>query len=211
MKLSFRLSNLHSYYHHQQSIWDIGCDHGNLGLSFVGRPAVVEINLVDPSSAVIEQLKEKVKDAYITRKDLKINLLHQKGQSLTLSPYSKLIFIAGMGGEEIREIVKHLSTQLNEHDRVVVSPHRKVFELRSYLETSDFGLFDEKFIKDDGQFYPVICLSKERTLPKVSLFGQKMWEDLVGQEYRLQQIQNYSPHKDQLSQDYLAYLKGLSL
>ena len=206
---SLRLNSLSSYYQDSHSVWDIGCDHGLLGLSFLFNKDVHAVHLVDPSIDVIEVLKKKLIDAYITIPD-KIIIHHKKGQEIILNPESKTVFIAGMGGKEIGEILQSLEHQLGPLDRVVISPHRWIFELRSLLSHSSFRLFDEAVVKENNQFYQLICLKRDQQLQRVHPFGNKLWSSSVGQEYRDHLIRAYSLHKDTLSREVLAYLKALS-
>src|SRR5690606_4311997 len=108
------------------------------------KASVTQIHLVDPSALVIQTLKKKLLDSDIPREEI-IQIHHQRGQELTLRPdISKCLFIAGMGGKEIQEILQNLLPQLGAADRVVISPHRKILELRNYLHTSEFGLISEE-------------------------------------------------------------------
>ena len=210
MKLSsLRLKTLAAYYHQVESIWDIGCDHGILGLSFLQNESVTRIHLVDPSVDVIRSLNKKLIDSYITKKHL-IRILHAKGQDLILGQEPKLVFIAGMGGKEIQEIIKCLLPQLNIADRLVISPHRNILELRKYLHSSPLKLADEMSVFEDGQFYQVLCLQTSPELPNVSLFGEKVWQGLYGEEYRQHQLRSFNLHQDDAAMAFVAYLRQLS-
>src|SRR5690348_9300192 len=100
-ELSERLLSLSRHYRNEKYIWDIGCDHGLLGLSFRDHELVEEIHLVDSSVPVIEKLKQTI-DSYISKANLFIEL--KEGQKIKPHSSSNLIFIAGMGGKEIGEI-----------------------------------------------------------------------------------------------------------
>lgn len=206
--LSFRLRALHQQYRHESSIWDIGCDHGQLGLSFFSRDTVEAIHLVDPSLLVIETLKKKLKDSYITNGKLFIH--HQQGQEIELDPVSNCIFIAGMGGKEIGEIILHLLPQLTSNDRLIISPHRKILELRELLSSKALGLEHEELLKEDGQFYQIIVLCKNENLERVPLFGKKFWEGEVGKEYLIHQLKHFDLHQDVASKRYVDFLKSLT-
>lgn len=210
MQLSHRLKTLAGFYHHQHiSVWDIGCDHGHLGLSFLNHTQVQTIHLVDPSIEVIHVLKQKLVDSYITIPD-SIKIHHQKGQKLILDSSLKTIFIAGMGGKEIQSILQNLIPQMNQDDRLVISPHRNILELRNFLNQSELGLLDELTLKEENQFYQVICLKRDQTLPKLSLYGEKLWQGPVGEEYRQHLIRAYQTHQNPLSRAFLSFLVGLS-
>ncbi len=203
--LSKRLKALASHYDGQQSIWDVGCDHGLLGLSFVNHPLRPHIHLVDPSLDVINKLQQVI-DSDIPKSHF-IKIHHKKGQELKLETNSKLIFIAGMGGKEIKEILKALRSQMSASDRVVVSPHRGILELREYLALSDFRLVHEYALMEDEQYYQVICLDfKSNDL--VSVFGRGVFEGGVGEAYRRKLIETYEIHQDPQSRAFLRYLKS---
>ena len=205
MKLSERLSKLHSYYKDSHSVWDIGCDHGQLGLSFGEVATVQELYLVDPSVKVITELKKTI-DSYITRKTLKIIIHEKRGQEVVLNSNSKTIYIAGMGGEEIKEILIHLETQLSPRDQIVISPHRKILELRKYLHHSSFRLQDEEVLFENEQYYQIMALTFGGSGEVVTSYGSSLFLKGVGPEYRAHQIQHFKQHKDLESVAYFAYL-----
>lgn len=199
---------MHNFYRFESCIWDIGCDHGLLGLSFTEIDSVKEIHLVDPSALVMKTLSAKLKDSYITKKDF-IFCHEIKGQEIKLTTFSNLIFIAGMGGKEIREILIHLISQLKPQDRVVISPHRKILELREFLANSKLHLEEEMCLIENGQFYEVMVLGPTAS-KKVHPFGESIWKGAVGEKYRNHLIEAFTPHQDPLGQGLVSYLKALS-
>ena len=208
MKLSERLSKLHHYYQDSHSVWDIGCDHGLLGLSFYEVSSVKSIHLVDPSFLVIQELKKTI-DSYITKKDLDIIVHAKKGQEVVLNSETKTIYIAGMGGEEIREILKNLETQLTPADRIVISPHRKILQLREYLRDSAFRLLQEEVLFENEQYYQILCLSSKGEGEVVSSYGTFLFLGAHGPSYKAHQIHHFKQHKDLESMAYFAYLTSL--
>jgi tRNA (adenine22-N1)-methyltransferase len=203
--LSKRLKRFSEYYHNDHSnIWDIGCDHGLLGLSFLNKPSVKQINLVDPSLPVVNNLK----DSYITIP--RINIIHSKGQDLTIpTPNQNSLFIAGMGGLEIKGILQKLRPQLGKEDRVFISPHRHVLEIREFLKDTDYRLVEEGVLEEDGHYYPYLYLSLNSQFQEISLYGKEMWSGVEGQKYRSYLIGHLSCHKNLASQGYLNHLKSL--
>lgn len=165
--------------------------------------------MVDPSLDVVKSLNKKLIDSYITKQPF-IKVLHQRGQDVVLDQESKLIFIAGMGGKEIQEIIKNLIPQLTSSDRLVISPHRNILELRKSLQLSSLRLVDEVSLFEDGQFYQILCLETSLGFPHVSLYGDKIWQGPVGEQYRQHQIRSFSPHQDQASKAYVDHLKQLT-
>lgn len=206
--LSFRLAKLQSYYSNERVVWDIGCDHGQLGLSFSAVDSVTSIQLVDPSQKVIATLNKKIKDAYISVP--KINVQHKEGQNLLIDTTSNLIFIAGMGGLEIGEIVSKLHSQLDQTSKFVISPHRKILEVRALLNKLPISLLSEEVIQENGQFYQILELGLNTDGMKVPLYGEELWNSPLGEEYRQYQLRYFDYHKDLASQAYVRYLKALN-
>jgi tRNA A22 N-methylase len=207
LKLSHRLNSLKAHHRQQPSIWDIGCDHGQLGLSFLDDPLVQAIHLVDPSAKVMHELKQKI-DSYITKGHHKIHLYHQSGQDTHLDLLPKCIFIAGMGGAEILAILRQLEPQLSAADQIVISPHRKILELRAALSSSPLRLEREEVIEEGGLFYEIIGLSKRPELPPLSRYGEATWEGEVGRRYREHVLGIFSAHQDPASMEFIGWLSG---
>lgn len=206
--LSSRLAKLQSYYSNERVVWDIGCDHGQLGLSFSDVETVTSIHFVDPSQKVIETLKKKIKDSYISIP--KINVHHKEGQSVEIETSSNLIFIAGMGGLEIGEIVSKLYSKLDQTSKFVISPHRKILEVRALLNKLPISLLSEEVIQENGQFYQILELGISRDGMKVPLYGTDLWNSPLGEEYRQYQLKYFNYHKDLASQEYVRHLKSLN-
>lgn len=206
--LSLRLQTLHNQYQNERHIWDIGCDHGQLGLSFKDLNAVESINLVDPSKPVIDVLYKKLKDSYISIEKVFIHL--SRGQDIHPTSNSNCLFIAGMGGKEIGEIIEALLPRLSHKDRIVISPHRKILELRRLLNQLPIGLENEFVMKEDEQYYQILNLIPHGNSKKVPLYGDDIWNSEVGKEYLTHQIKAFTAHQDGLSQAYVEYLKQLN-
>jgi tRNA (adenine22-N1)-methyltransferase len=197
-------------YRDGSSIWDIGCDHGLLGMSFLEADSVKEIHLVDPSDSVVKKLNETY-TAYITEQSKKIQIQKQFGQELKLSGTTKCLFIAGMGGKEIVSILAALKPQLNVHDQVVISPHRSVLELRQDLKQLGFRLYEEQVIEEVSHFYEIMSLGLNPELPSISDFGEKLWLNSTGQRYRLYLIEKLTKHQDLMSSRFVEWLRNYAI
>lgn len=188
-------------------MWDIGCDHGKLGLSFVNHAGVSEVHLVDPSEPVIETLKKTVAAYTPVENSLKIHVHHSPGQNIKLSPSPQSLFIAGMGGMEILEILKSLKPQLREA-RVILSPHRNMLELREFLRSENFTMEDEALVFEDGRFYPVLVTGLNPKYPRASLYGEMIWNHELASDYQQKELKHYSAYKVPRCEAYCEYLKS---
>lgn len=200
-----RLEKIKSFHRNETCIWDIGCDHGDLGLSFRDHPEVSEIHLVDSSLKVINSLTKKIKDSYITKPSIHIH--NMEGEKLNINQKNAIVFVAGMGGRSILDILVHLSKNALPDIKFVVSPHRNILELRNYLAHSTFICLGEDFVQENNKYYQVICFAFGKG-KKVHPFGSpEIWKNHP--EYLLQQVDNFSRHRDPVSLDYVSYLKTL--
>lgn len=203
-KLSKRLARFATYYQDQDIIWDVGCDHGQLGLHFINHPRLPHIHLVDPAAPVVENLRKKILDSDIPRS----NIFHSKGQNLKLQSHlSHFVYIAGMGGPEIIEILTNLIPQLKESDRVFISPHTKVLDVRAFLREQGDIFLEEGVICDHEIWYPYLLLGKGGKLcPE---FGESIFLSSEGEEYRKHLLEKLSRHRDEQSKAFLNFLKSL--
>jgi tRNA (adenine22-N1)-methyltransferase len=202
---SLRLKSLAGHYTNQEVVWDIGCDHGLLGLSFTQNRNVKQIHLVDPSPSVMEKLEKTVKDSYIS---IPVFLHLQKGQDIKTNSQSNCFFIAGMGGKEIGEIILHLCPKLSEKDRIVISPHRKVLELRRLLGQLPLESLKEEILCEEDQYYQVMVLKRGQS--NVHPYGEfSIWNSKEGRAFLEKQIAAFSLHRDLASQGYVEYLRSL--
>ena len=104
------------------------------------------------------------------------------------------------------EILQNLLPQLDASSRIVISPHRKILELRKLLHYLPLILLEEKVLFEDGQFYQILCLTPGEGV-KVSLYGKDLWNDETGEAYLDHQVKTFSQHQDLASQEYVSYLR----
>jgi tRNA A22 N-methylase len=188
-------------------VWDIGCDHGLLGLGFRDNKEVKEINLVDPSFDVVNKLKIAV-DSDISMPKILIHC--KKGQEIKLNTkFKNSLIITGMGGKEILDILKFVLPQLKQDDEIIISPHRNFLLLREYLSQSSYRLVSESVVSDSGHFYQVLKLSLMPDYNQVSIYGDTLWQSREGRLYRDFLIQHFQYHRDVVSNDFLKFLQNL--
>jgi len=208
VKLKGRLKELADCYSKEPVVWDVGCDHGHLGQSFLGRSEVTTVHLVDPSSDVIQSLhNNKHIDSYISNGKL---FIHQAyGQEIKLKSQNNRIFIAGMGGKEIISILQSLEKQSHLLFNCLISPHKNILELREYLAASTYKLRREFLIMDAGRFYQVLDLNFSNA-NSVSPYGDEIWKGDLGSSYRDYLLNVYESHQQPKDQAYFRFLKSLT-
>lgn len=209
MALSNRLEFLASFYEGEESIYDIGCDHGLLGLSFKTNPKVKDIYLIDPNPYSVDLIKNTI-NAYITKPVL-IHPLKISGEKTKIVSPNSLIFIAGMGGKNIIEILSSWSEEnFKNCSQIVLSPHRYILELREFLIKNGFRLIKEAVFFENDQFYEMFSVKKGTEGKGISLYGEEIWKSETGANYLEHRLKHLSHHRGPRYLDYLKYLKGLA-
>lgn len=206
--MSIRLDYLASFHQGEEFIYDIGCDHGLLGLRFLTNPNIKEIHLSDPNPYSIDIIS-KVLSTDIPKQP-SLHLLKERGENIKITSSNSLVFIAGMGGKTIIEILKAWSEEniLSCHS-LVLSPHRNQFELRDFLIKKNLYLVSESVIFEGNQFYEVIVVSKTQKGRDVSIYGIDLWKGEVGAKYLAHQKMFLAKHQDSRSRQFLNYLNSL--
>lgn len=205
-KLSHRLHTIHTHAPLNPHIFDIGCDHGDLGLSFLSLPQVQSLSLVDPSDDVIDQLKEKLAVSDIPKQ---IHVLKKRADQLKIETKKNTLIMCGFGGSQIAEGIAHLKPQLDSDSVFVLSPHGHFLQLREFLSQGEFDLLVDAIIFDEGQFYPLLVIGN-RQGRAVHPFGEEdLWHSSVGARYRERLLRVYKNHKDPRDQSFFRYLESL--
>lgn len=191
------------------SLWDIGCDHGIAGKTACKRFSFIHIvHFVDPSLSVMNKLKESL-DADIPAGNVKLYFHHKTGQKIKIESKNNVFFIAGMGGQNIIEILSHLSDQVDKNDQFIIGPHKNILEVRDFLSKGEWSLSQELVIEENGVFYQLLSV-RPRIGRKVSLYGEDLWQTSVGKRYKELLISKLSGHRSEASTAYLRYLNTLS-
>lgn len=92
---------------------------------------------------------------------------YKKGEADTL-------IIAGMGGMLLRSLLEKDIDKVLDFKEIIVSPHRESWQVREFLYEEGIGIRTERFVEEDGKFYPVIrAVPGEETI-------RPNWEALAG-------------------------------
>jgi len=153
IKLSKRLAAIADMVPQGSRLVDVGCDHAYIDITLLqeGRiPHALAMDVADGPLAIARQ---------------NISLVGLDGQcevrkSNGLSAYRKgegdVLVIAGMGGILIQSILSDAPEKAESFRELILSPHREPWVLRSYLTANGMGICEERFIEDDGKFYPIL-------------------------------------------------------
>ncbi|MGB0467087.1 MAG: tRNA (adenine(22)-N(1))-methyltransferase [Pontibacterium sp.] len=182
MRISRRLKQIEQMitqdYDH---IWDCCCDHGLLGLSLLEREVVAKVHFVDavaPLMAELEQRLLKHSGALNSPERWQVHCMDLARLRLPVTDKLQrhLIIIAGVGGDLIVDLVLAiLEAHPGQPLEFLLCPVHHNYKVRQALAAEGLGLVDEVLVKEKGQFYEVMHVSKGAP-QSLSPVGSLMWD-----------------------------------
>lgn len=187
-------------------LWDIGCDHGLAGLEAAKQGAFRHVCFVDPSSSVINKLKETI-GADIPS-GVSYSVIEVRGDQIKVQLRNNVFLLAGFGGVQIIESIEAIRKQLSSPARFVLSPHKNNLAVREYLHRGEWHLVSEEIVEEAGQFYEILQLESRPGSP-VSLFGVEQWAGPAGVRRRDDLLKKLPFHRNPQDQAFYRYLLTL--
>jgi len=174
------------------TIWDVCCDHGRLGLHLHKRHLNAHVYLVDKVAAIIDQVVEDFgylddgRLSFITADARELEALEVVPQKRTL------VIIAGVGGNSLITMLEGVLTRLGGEVALdfMLSPNCQTFELREFLRGRPFCLIDEAFVtekKFSHEHFWVRYDSRRSSIGEgartecvpVSTIGDGLWKEMT--------------------------------
>lgn len=179
-----------------KKIADIGCDHGYV---------TAELILEDKAKMVIatEKSEQCLNKAIVLANTINIApfISFRQGDGFEpITKYDKIdcAVIAGMGGEEIIQILQNKPRRLYDF---VLQPMKDAVKLREYLLQNHFKIEVDKLVKDGNKFYNVIKTThgRDRMSDIEVFFGRTNFTDnyQVFYEYLIERQKKLNQFKAQ--------------
>lgn len=167
--LSKRIASIINLTSANQYIYDLCCDHGEIGLGiyekFKTNPEFKELIFNDQVSSICSKLKDKITSIYsYIPKDMNI----QEGPcGLIDFKENSTIVIVGVGYDTVKSILD----KLPKHAELIISSHTKPLEMRQLL-SSKLKLKEELLVYENKQFYEILKLDTYagQEIPKIGNF-----------------------------------------
>lgn len=132
---------------------DVGCDHGKLTASLLQNGIAKHVYASDISAKSIAKAETLIEKCALLDQvtfDCSCGLSHLAAEQIDA------VVIAGMGGELIARLIDE-SYETARSCAIVMQPMRGTEELRQYLFSNGFAIFDEKIMYDAGRYYQIIA------------------------------------------------------
>lgn len=162
-------------------IADIGCDHAYVCVNAILRQKANKAYACDVALGPLNNAKSTIEEYHVENQVIPCLLDGIQGLNKDVNQ----IIICGMGGKLIIDILD--KGDIQENQRLLLSPHKDVYALRKYLLEHQYEIVREKMIKDGNHFYPILdCLKINTCLlaDDISLcFGVHMIQNETFDEY----------------------------
>ena len=182
--LSPRLKAAVLFADNAKKIIDVGCDHGYLSSYMVTEGGASFAYACDINEGPLANARETINLFGIGDKVVTVlsNGLKELDEDM-----ADTIFICGMGGELIAEILKAAPWTAKGGHRLILQPMTKIDKLREFLSENGYKIEQERVVKEDFRFYCVMsvvggcgdCGSKN-----LYLFSDSVIKDETFREYK---------------------------
>lgn len=147
---SEKIKAIAKYIEKNDSVIDVGCDHGYLAIYLAKNKLCQKIIASDISQNALEFAKKNIK-----KYGLNIKTIVSDGFK-NINFFYDTAVIAGMGANTILSILKEGESP----DKIIVSSNNDLYLLRKELNRIGYKLLDETIIYEKKHFYSIIYAKK---------------------------------------------------
>lgn len=163
MNISKRLTAVAKYINGYDSLADIACDHGYLGIYAAKHYFLKDILLTDINEMPLASAKENIRKYNLE------NIINTKlGNGLKpLEKAYDVISICGIGGILMTEILSNDLEKIKKAKRLILCPNIDSYNVRKFLNDNNFKIDFEEVIFD-YKFYEIIVCSYQNEFQNYS-------------------------------------------
>ncbi len=161
MKLSKRLGVIASFVPEGSHVADVGTDHGYIPIHLVQEGIAKSAIAMDVRKGPLLRAQTHIKEAGL--EDL-VEVRLSDGLLKLEKNQADCVVIAGMGGELIIHILEEGRHLWDSISYWVLSPHSELYKVRKFLIKHEFSIARETMIKEDGNYYSVMGVTRESSV-----------------------------------------------
>ena len=165
--LNKRLETLSAFIKDGETVLDIGCDHGFLGIYLTLNRSNIKVISSDINEKPLEKARENILKYHLENK---IETRLGDGLSVMSNDVTTIV-ISGMGAENIINILKDIKKYTNVN-KLILSPNNDFLLLRKEICKLGFKIENEKIVLEKGKYYLISKLVRGRD--KINYFLGKL-------------------------------------
>lgn len=178
IKLSERLERIANLIDKEETMADIGTDHGFLPVALWERGICKKIILSDVNKGPLEKASENIN---ASNPGIEFDLRLGNGlETISVGEVSTLV-IAGMGGVLITEILGADLEKSKSFEKIILQPRNGQGKLRYWLSTNGFHIITEDVVKEGIYICEIIVVKAVQMTPE-----NIVWDEM---KYELPQIE----------------------
>lgn len=153
MNISKRLSSVAKYIDGYDSLADIACDHGYLGIYAALNYSLKDVLLTDINEMPLASARENLKRYKLE------NIIECKlGNGLKpLTKNYDVITICGIGGLLMTEILTNDLAKIKNAKRLILCPNTDSYAVRKFLNDNNFKIEFEEIVYDYKYYEIIVC------------------------------------------------------
>jgi len=161
IKLSERLEIIANLIDENETMADIGTDHGFLPVALWERGICKKIILSDVNKGPLEKASQNIK---ATNPGIEFDLRLGNGLETISSGEVSTLVIAGMGGVLITEILGADLEKSKSFKKIILQPRNGQSKLRYWLLTNGFDIIKEELVKEGFYICEIIAAKPAHTV-----------------------------------------------
>lgn len=142
---------------------DVGCDHAKLSIYLIQSGLCSHVYACDIADGPVNKAIQNVKNRKFKSESLEnyIDVIKTDGLDGLENAAANRIFILGMGGEVISQIISRAGFLFTPENKgkiaLILNPMTSQDFLRKYLFENGFNIKNEILVEDCGRIYTLIC------------------------------------------------------
>ena len=187
LELTPRLQALADWVRPGARIADVGTDHGYLPIWLLLRGRITTAIASDLRVGPLERGRRDAADYGV---DQEIDFRRCDGLAGIAPEEADTIVVAGMGGENIAQILASAPWTADGRHTLLLQPQSRPETLRGFLADNGYTIVREALVEDRGRLYPVMeARAGEMRLSKGQLYcGARLVQDPLGERYIIEKI-----------------------
>lgn len=158
INLSNRLQAIADMVSKGNRLVDVGCDHGYVPVYLVLKDQIPSAIAADINAGPLERAKEHIAAFGLADK---IETRLSNGLAKISPGEGDTLVIAGMGGPLMERILTEGAAVRDTFSELILQPQSDIPRFRKFLLSNGFQITEEKFIFEDGKYYPMMKAVKE--------------------------------------------------
>ena len=154
--LTKRLQSIVQFVDSNDSLVDVGCDHGLLSVYLVQNNLVKKVIASDVNPNALSSAIKNIKESGL---DIE-TVLSDGVESVNLNDINCLV-IAGMGTGTIKHILED-SSKLEKINKIIIQSNNDHYMLRSFMNSIGYYLDNEIYTEERNKWYVTSCFIKSK-------------------------------------------------